>query len=168
MDYQDASGEWIGFDADLAKAFAESLPGLFCALLPKKDGLSYFCPFGHRVNHEYGAEKGRDAMNTTIYQNIATRTAGDIYIGVVGPVRTGKSTFYAVDEPHGEGRAVGQLHLGRLLRDELGLRRHDGPAGTALGQLIPGPLFTVYIFNVGNYLGFHEALASLRTTPPGW
>ena len=43
--------------------------------------------------HEYGAEKGRDAMNTTIYQNIATRTAGDIYIGVVGPVRTGKSTF---------------------------------------------------------------------------
>ncbi|MEG1593524.1 MAG: stage IV sporulation protein A [Oscillibacter sp.] len=31
-------------------------------------------------------------MNT-FYQNIATRTAGDIYIGVVGPVRTGKSTF---------------------------------------------------------------------------
>ena len=26
-------------------------------------------------------------MNTSIYQNIATRTAGDIYIGVVGPVR---------------------------------------------------------------------------------
>ncbi len=32
-------------------------------------------------------------MNQSIYQNIATRTAGDIYIGVVGPVRTGKSTF---------------------------------------------------------------------------
>ena len=28
-----------------------------------------------------------------IYQNIARRTGGDIYIGVVGPVRTGKSTF---------------------------------------------------------------------------
>ena len=25
MDYQDADGSWIGFDADLAKAFAESL-----------------------------------------------------------------------------------------------------------------------------------------------
>lgn len=25
MDYKDASGEWIGFDADMAKAFAESL-----------------------------------------------------------------------------------------------------------------------------------------------
>ena len=28
-----------------------------------------------------------------IYQDIAKRTGGDIYIGVVGPVRTGKSTF---------------------------------------------------------------------------
>ncbi len=28
-----------------------------------------------------------------IYQDIAERTNGDIYIGVVGPVRTGKSTF---------------------------------------------------------------------------
>ena len=28
-----------------------------------------------------------------IYQDIATRTNGDIYVGVVGPVRTGKSTF---------------------------------------------------------------------------
>ena len=28
-----------------------------------------------------------------IYQQIAERTKGDIYIGVVGPVRTGKSTF---------------------------------------------------------------------------
>ncbi|KXS42313.1 MAG: stage IV sporulation protein A [Candidatus Frackibacter sp. T328-2] len=28
-----------------------------------------------------------------IYQDIADRTGGDIYIGVVGPVRTGKSTF---------------------------------------------------------------------------
>lgn len=31
--------------------------------------------------------------NTSIYRDIATRTGGDIYIGVVGPVRTGKSTF---------------------------------------------------------------------------
>ena len=33
------------------------------------------------------------SMNTEIYQDISTRTAGDIYIGVVGPVRAGKSTF---------------------------------------------------------------------------
>ena len=31
--------------------------------------------------------------NLNLYQDIATRTDGDVYIGVVGPVRTGKSTF---------------------------------------------------------------------------
>lgn len=31
--------------------------------------------------------------DTNIYSDIAARTGGDIYIGVVGPVRTGKSTF---------------------------------------------------------------------------
>lgn len=31
--------------------------------------------------------------NRSIYEDIAVRTEGDIYIGVVGPVRTGKSTF---------------------------------------------------------------------------
>ena len=30
---------------------------------------------------------------SSIYNDIAKRTGGDIYIGVVGPVRTGKSTF---------------------------------------------------------------------------
>ncbi len=32
-------------------------------------------------------------MQRDIYNDIASRTGGDIYIGVVGPVRTGKSTF---------------------------------------------------------------------------
>ena len=33
-------------------------------------------------------------MNTFgVYEDVATRTGGDIFIGVVGPVRTGKSTF---------------------------------------------------------------------------
>lgn len=33
------------------------------------------------------------SANTSIYQDIASRTGGDIYVGIVGPVRTGKSTF---------------------------------------------------------------------------
>lgn len=33
--------------------------------------------------------------NFEIYNDIAKRTNGDIYVGVVGPVRTGKSTFIA-------------------------------------------------------------------------
>ncbi|MBQ8434734.1 MAG: stage IV sporulation protein A, partial [Oscillospiraceae bacterium] len=32
-------------------------------------------------------------MENSIYNDISKRTDGDIYIGVVGPVRTGKSTF---------------------------------------------------------------------------
>ena len=32
-------------------------------------------------------------VRSSIYEDIAKRTKGDIYIGVVGPVRTGKSTF---------------------------------------------------------------------------
>ncbi|MCT4508515.1 MAG: stage IV sporulation protein A [Tepidibacter sp.] len=32
-------------------------------------------------------------MKSNIYEDISRRTQGDIYIGVVGPVRTGKSTF---------------------------------------------------------------------------
>lgn len=34
-------------------------------------------------------------MENNIYESIAKRSGGDIYIGVVGPVRTGKSTFIA-------------------------------------------------------------------------
>ena len=31
--------------------------------------------------------------NIGVYEDIRARTDGDIYVGVVGPVRTGKSTF---------------------------------------------------------------------------
>ncbi len=38
-------------------------------------------------------EEVRALENLNIYESIAERTQGDIYVGVVGPVRTGKSTF---------------------------------------------------------------------------
>ena len=34
-----------------------------------------------------------DNREFDLYRDINTRTNGEIYIGVVGPVRTGKSTF---------------------------------------------------------------------------
>ena len=35
-----------------------------------------------------------DTLHTqNLYKDIQLRTGGEIYIGVVGPVRTGKSTF---------------------------------------------------------------------------
>lgn len=57
--------------------------------------------------------------NTSIYQDIATRTDGSIFIGVVGPVRTGKSTFIKrfmdtlvlpnIDSPFRRERAIDEL-----------------------------------------------------------
>ncbi len=54
-----------------------------------------------------------------IYKDIAERTQGDIYIGIVGPVRTGKSTFIKrfmdllvlpnIDNPYIRGRAKDEL-----------------------------------------------------------
>ncbi|MHC1694816.1 MAG: stage IV sporulation protein A [Eubacteriales bacterium] len=54
-----------------------------------------------------------------IYKNIAERTSGDIYIGVVGPVRTGKSTFIKrfmetlvlpnMTDPYGKERARDEM-----------------------------------------------------------
>ncbi len=32
-------------------------------------------------------------LDYNVYEDIAGRSGGDIYIGVVGPVRTGKSTL---------------------------------------------------------------------------
>lgn len=37
--------------------------------------------------------ENRVNTNTNIYEDIATRTGGNVIMGVVGPVRTGKSTF---------------------------------------------------------------------------
>ena len=55
----------------------------------------------------------------SIYKDIAQRTGGDIYIGVTGPVRTGKSTFIkrfmeelvlpAIEDPDKEGRTRDEL-----------------------------------------------------------
>ena len=55
----------------------------------------------------------------TIYQDIAARTQGNVYIGVVGPVRTGKSTLIKrimetlvipnMDDPHRRERARDEL-----------------------------------------------------------
>ena len=63
--------------------------------------------------------------NSSIYENIATRTGGDIYIGVVGPVRTGKSTFIkrfmdSVVLPNMEDDAVRQRTTDELPQSSAG------------------------------------------------
>ncbi len=63
--------------------------------------------------------------NSSIYENIATRTGGDIYIGVVGPVRTGKSTFIkkfmdSVVLPNMEDEAIRERAIDELPQSSAG------------------------------------------------
>ena len=66
--------------------------------------------------------------NTGIYQDIATRTAGDIYIGVVGPVRSGKSTFIK--------RFAELMLLPRIKNEARRARAHDELPQSAAGRTI--------------------------------
>ena len=54
-----------------------------------------------------------------IYQDIATRTGGEIYIGVVGPVRTGKSTFIKRFMEALVLPGIADVHARERARDEL-------------------------------------------------
>ena len=54
-----------------------------------------------------------DSINTyDLYNDIKNRTGGEIYIGVLGPVRTGKihvyQTVYGADGAPGDGRRAQQ------------------------------------------------------------
>lgn len=58
-------------------------------------------------------------MSSNIYMDIAERTGGDVYVGVVGPVRTGKSTFVSgfmrkmiipnIEDENERARAIDEL-----------------------------------------------------------
>ena len=102
-----------------------------------------------------------------LYEDIAQRTQGDIYIGVVGPVRTGKSTFIkrfmetmvlpeiqnmylrdrARDElpQSGSGRVVMTAEPKFVPEDAVSLSMDDGSAFSVrlidcVGYMVPGAL----------------------------
>ena len=64
----------------------------------------------------------------SIYKDIESRTGGNIYIGVVGPVRTGKSTFIK--------RFMDTLVLPRITDDNLRERATDELPQSAAGRTI--------------------------------
>lgn len=80
-----------------------------------------------------------------LYKDIAERTDGDVYIGVVGPVRTGKSTFIA--------RFMEQLVLPRLtagpkrerLADELPQSGSGRTIMTTQPKFVPGEAVQVML-----------------------
>ena len=63
-----------------------------------------------------------------IYQDMATRTGGDVYIGVVGPVRTGKSTFIQ--------KFMDQVVLPRIENEDLRARAVDELPQSSAGRTI--------------------------------
>ncbi len=78
-----------------------------------------------------------------LYRDIAERTDGDVYIGVVGPVRTGKSTFIA--------RFMDQLVMPKLaegpkkdrIADELPQAGSGRTIMTTQPKFVPGEAVTV-------------------------
>ncbi|MBQ8357261.1 MAG: stage IV sporulation protein A [Clostridia bacterium] len=64
----------------------------------------------------------------SIYQDIAERTGGDIYIGVVGPVRSGKSTFIT--------RFMQELVLPNMEADAARERARDEMPQSAAGKTV--------------------------------
>ena len=64
----------------------------------------------------------------SIYQDIAKRTGGDIYIGVVGPVRTGKSTFIQ--------RLLDNLVIPNIENEYDRARATDGTPQSASGRTV--------------------------------
>ena len=85
--------------------------------------------------------ENRSAFN--LYRDIAERTDGDVYLGVVGPVRTGKSTFIA--------RFMEQLVLPNLpdsprkarISDELPQSGSGRTIMTTQPRFVPGEAVTV-------------------------
>ncbi len=66
--------------------------------------------------------------NTSIYKDIAERTGGDIYLGIVGPVRTGKSTFIK--------QFMDKLVLPNMSEDYLKERANDELPQSSSGRTI--------------------------------
>ena len=110
-------------------------------------------------------------MNTSIYQNIATRTAGDIYIGVVGPVRTGKSTFIKRFMETQIIPNIDNVYRRERARDELPQSGSGRTVMTAEPKFVPEEAAQIQLeggaaFAWGTWCG--GPWVKRRTTSPGW
>lgn len=66
--------------------------------------------------------------NSRIYEDISSRTSGDVYIGVVGPVRSGKSTFIK--------RFMEELVLPNIDSESERIRANDEMPQSASGKTV--------------------------------
>ena len=82
---------------------------------------------------------------TELYESIAMRTGGDIYVGVVGPVRTGKSTFIKYLKKHSKKRI-------RLV----------APTAIAALNIEGTTIHSMFTLPLGDFLIMREVLSTRR------
>jgi stage IV sporulation protein A len=78
-----------------------------------------------------------------IYEDIALRTGGDIYIGVVGPVRTGKSTFIKRFMETMVIPKIDNIYMKERARDELPQSGSGRTVMTAEPKFVPEEAVTI-------------------------
>ena len=115
--------------------------------------------------------------NFHVYKDIEARTGGDIYIGVVGPVRTGKSTFIkrfmellvipGMEDENQKNLSRDELPQSGSGRTIMTAEPKFVPEEAAQIQLEGGAAFSVRLIDCVGYM-VRGAIGQLRTTPPGW
>lgn len=119
--------------------------------------------------------------NTSIYQDIATRTSGDIYLGVVGPVRTGKSTFIKRFMETLVIPNIDNVYMRERAKDELPQSGSGKTIMTAEPKFVPeeavrvalpnGVVFSVRLIDCVGYMvpgaagQFEDGMERMVTTP---
>ena len=86
--------------------------------------------------------------DTNIYKDIQARTGGDIYIGVVGPVRTGKSTFIAKMMEHLVLPGISDENIRARMIDELPQSSRGQTIMTTQPRFVPERAISVNIDDI--------------------
>lgn len=116
-------------------------------------------------------------MERQLYEDIAQRTDGDIYIGVVGPVRTGKSTFIKrfmetlvipnIDNVYRRERARDELPQSGSGRTIMTAEPKFVPEEAVQVELEGGASFSVRLIDSVGYL-VSGAVGQTEDDAPGW
>lgn len=103
-----------------------------------------------------------------IYKDIAQRSGGDIYIGVVGPVRTGKSTLIKKFMTELVIPYVSDANEQNVMTDELPQSASGRTVMTTEPKFIPGKAAKVKIENAEAYVRFCDCVGFITDGAQGF
>ncbi len=136
------------------------------------------CPVTSRAHQ---IERGRQMEGFDIYKDVAERTEGDIYIGVVGPVRTGKSTLVKkfmemlvipnIPNPYDRQRAIDEMPQSGAGRTVMTTEPKFVPAEAVEISLSEGVQCRIRLVDSVGYpvegaLGYNEEFGPRMVTTP--